>query len=627
MKKCSSCGSVHKDEARFCTKCGASLPAASTATVVDSCAASETSVSEKTSPDSAPARPARKPLVTSVIKPAEKSGRGLVIGLIAGGVLLVVAIVLICVFVLGGDEKGADGRPRKVLEKVFRKDIKYETITDARDQQKYRTVTVGNQVWMAQNLNFAAEESFCEECEYYGRTYSWNAALNSCPEGFVLPSMRDFQILMDRLQGVDSYKATRGWASAGMDAAGIAVLPAGFRSFKDNVMKRRDEMAGFWSRANDGKFAMRLKVDGKNGVVSQDGLEMDYGFSVRCISRSSSVEDSFDFMVDSRTGKPRPTVKIGEQVWLQDNMDYVSSKMKKNYCYDDLESNCEQFGRLYEWGDAVNACPAGSRLPNAKDFETLAKSLKSIQNIEKFQPTYAGIKNKNGEYESQFIRASYWSSSEVSGVGKYWYLSVDKQAMANGKYSKKGAMLVRCIRDSLEIPYESDFMTDYRDGRVYNTVKIGAQTWMAENMKYVTEGSGCYDNERENCEIFGRLYSWSDAYEACPEGYHMPDDDDWTKLKNFLSDNGDGKLSSILKSDDYWKNPGKNTVGMNIRPSGYYDSEGAKFGRLGERAYLWSASMKNWDSAYHWSLSEGSEIFGKSVAYKENARPVRCVKD
>ncbi|MCQ2098571.1 MAG: hypothetical protein MJY87_11610, partial [Fibrobacter sp.] len=574
------------------------------------------------------AAPASQPAAPA----AKKSSKGLLIGLIAGGVALVAAIVVIlCVFVFGGEDggKGTSGS-KKSLSKIFRSDIKYETITDSRDQQQYRTVTIGGKVWMAQNLNYAAEDSRCEECDFYGRTYGWTSAINSCPEGFVLPSMTDFENLMANMRGVESYQSIQGWegvSSAGQDLAGLAMLPAGFYSYKDNVIKRRGEMAGFWARSGDGRYAMRLKVDAKNGVVSQDGLEMDYGFSVRCVSKATSADDAYTFVVDSRTNQPLPTVQIGNQVWLQKNMDYVNSKMTKNYCYDDMDDNCALTGRLYEWGDAVAACPEGTRLPNAKDFEQLASYLKSSGNYSAFEPTYAGFRNSKGVYELENIRADYWSSSDISGMGKYWYFSAGKSGLVGNKYSKKGAMLARCIKDTLSIPYEIGEMTDSRDGRTYGTVKIGSQTWMAENMKYQTGNSYCYNNEYENCEIYGRLYTWSDAYDACPAGYRMPDDDDWIKLKNYISDRGNGKLVSMLKSTDYWKTPGRDVVGMNIRPSGYYGVEDGKFGRLGERAYLWSASMKNWDSAYHWALVEGSEYFGKASAYKENARSVRCVKN
>jgi hypothetical protein len=69
---------------------------------------------------------------------------------------------------------------------------------------------------------------------------------------------------------------------------------------------------------------------------------------------------------------------------------------------------------------------------------------------------------------------------------------------------------------------------DARDGKKYGAVEIGIQTWMAENLNYNASGSKCSGNSESNCQKYGRLYNWSTARNACPKGWHLPSDAEWS---------------------------------------------------------------------------------------------------
>jgi len=137
-----------------------------------------------------------------------------------------------------------------------------DTFTDSRDGKKYKTVKIGNQIWMAENLNFDAPDSKCydnsqENCAKYGRLYNWETAMKICPNGWHLPSYEEWTTLTDFVGGAKTagtkLKAKSGWNKEGRtklkaksgcnkdgngtDDFGFSALPGGYcyGSSFDNV--------------------------------------------------------------------------------------------------------------------------------------------------------------------------------------------------------------------------------------------------------------------------------------------------------------------------------------------------------------------------------------------------------
>lgn len=176
---------------------------------------------------------------------------------------------------------------------------------------------------------------------------------------------------------------------------------------------------------------------------------------------------------------------------------------------------------------------------------------------------------------------------------------------------------------------------DSRDGKIYRTVRIGSQIWMAENLNYDYNvefaRSYCYNDDPKNCAKYGRLYTWYAAMDACPEGWYLPSNVEWDALKKFVANSlFGGKTDAVgvgyvLKSTGGWGNGnGSDAFGFGALPGGDRSSGGTFFGILGY-ARFWSASEKGADNAYLQSLSNNRLVM--SYDRKSVAHSVRCVKD
>jgi len=113
-----------------------------------------------------------------------------------------------------------------------------------------------------------------------------------------------------------------------------------------------------------------------------------------------------------------------------------------------------------------------------------------------------------------------------------------------------------------------DVLTDGRDGQEYRIVRIGSQTWTAQNMNFGSKDSWCYSNDPALCAIYGRLYAHEAALTACPSGWHLPTDDEWIALTAAVG--GNSGAGTSLKSAGGWNlsGGGRDMSGFRILPAG-----------------------------------------------------------
>ncbi len=180
--------------------------------------------------------------------------------------------------------------------------------------------------------------------------------------------------------------------------------------------------------------------------------------------------------------------------------------------------------------------------------------------------------------------------------------------------------------------------TDKRNNKVYKTVKIGSQIWMAENLAYKTKyGCWTYRNKPENVR-YGYLYNWKTAKEVCPIGWRLPTDADWKQLEMQLGmtqieADKRGKRGTNqglqLKADTDWKKvkSGTNKSGFSALPAGYCKNHGLGSTGIRLNTHLWSASSINSSVAWIRFLHFKRDGISRITGYKVDGYSVRCIKE
>jgi len=176
-------------------------------------------------------------------------------------------------------------------------------LTDSRDGKRYKTVKIGNQVWMAENLSYNANGSKCynyqeNACQIYGRLYDWAMAKKVCPKGWHLPSDAEWNVLMKSVNPACSpmdncvnagkfLKAKFGWNENGngTDTFGFSALPGGGSDFEDSFFNAGDN--GVWWSSNESEnnnyYANSREMYYIYDFVNYNDYDKRLFFSVRCL--------------------------------------------------------------------------------------------------------------------------------------------------------------------------------------------------------------------------------------------------------------------------------------------------------------------------------------------------------
>jgi uncharacterized protein (TIGR02145 family) len=203
----------------------------------------------------------------------------------------------------------------------------------------------------------------------------------------------------------------------------------------------------------------------------------------------------------------------------------------------------------------------------------------------------------------------------------------------------------------------------------YTRVRIGDQVWMTKNLDVthyrngdeipqvtdpdewteLTTGAWCYyDNDEDNNETYGKLYNWyavNDPRGLAPEGWHVPSDEEWDELEDYLQANEEywcnensSYMAKSLASTDLWGSTSNtcavgndltanNATGFTGRPGGYRQFNNGFFYYIGNRGYWWSSTEYSSTSAIYRRLGDYYSGVVRYYVYKSYGFSVRCVRD
>ena len=367
------------------------------------------------------------------------------------------------------------------------------TLTDSRDGQVYRTVTIGEQTWMAENLNYAMDGSYCYDddpanCAKYGRLYTWSVSKTACPTGWHLPTKDDWWTLFDLVN--EAYPDSAKWAllakgydhwPKAFDAYGFSALPAGEGGFYGELTRNfgykwLNHTAFFQISTSSCSVSCDLVcLDDDCAAVFLPNNSPTSALSIRCLKNdeplpSESKLDSSEsnsnvkngVLNDVRDGKTYKTVKIGDQVWMAENLNYEA---ENSYCYKNSADSCAKYGRHYTWNAAKGVCPSGWHLPDGSEWNKLysavgsdpyavqAKGVAEWPNATDaygFSALPAGIYRYGMADADVGYGAYFWSATEDDSNDAGWWILVGYEAnlhVDNVLVLHGEKLSVRCLQD------------------------------------------------------------------------------------------------------------------------------------------------------------------------------------
>lgn len=543
-------------------------------------------------------------------------------------------------------------------------------VYDDRDKQIYNAVKIGNQWWMAENLNYnkLSGSSYYNHdsitYSHYGRLYTWEAANSSCPVGWHLPTDAEWKEL-EITVGINAsivneieWRGTTQAYSLFKNGSRRFDILFGGQYYPHDLYGDEGAIATFWSSDQvDSDNAWYRGFNITHGDIHRYSYSKDYGYSVRCIRNSEPVFslDSIGLITDTTAVS---YVKIyydgGLNIiekgicWsLSPNPDTIGSHLSAGsgsesfmLSFYPMNPKTSYYARAYlKTNEGVsysneklfttkvklpfvltssvssvtaNSAVCGGNVTADADITVLSRGIcwSTTQN-----PTISGNKLTNGTGAGSF-------SISITGLNPNTKYYVRAFATVDGGIAYGNEQFFTTLPLN-----ETGTMVDSRDSKLYNTVRIGNQWWMAENLRYYRSGSWFYEDDSATYAKYGRLYSWQTANTSCPSGWHLPSDNEWKILETTMG------MHVADAENIEWRGTNQavalfngGSTGFNIWFGGMRYANGNYIAE-GSIATFWSSTQYDVDLAWYRGFNISHTDIHRMYYSKNDGYSIRCLKN
>jgi uncharacterized protein (TIGR02145 family) len=215
------------------------------------------------------------------------------------------------------------------------------------------------------------------------------------------------------------------------------------------------------AKAEEAKAKARAEADAAEEAKAKARAEADAAAAAAYLAAQQEAEDAAKF-TDTRDGRKYKTVVIGGKTWMAENLNYEKGK---SWCYNKNNSNCDKYGRLYDWKTAKTVCPSGYHLPSRQEWDNLAaaaggkdaagKKLKARSGWNGngngtdefgFSALPGGDRDSDGSFINAGDYGNWWTATEYDGSDAYRrYMNDDRDNVGEDNSNKSNGFSVRCV--------------------------------------------------------------------------------------------------------------------------------------------------------------------------------------